>query len=144
MKLKFFGKVKESGALHIFNRKKFDESILYFLGKDVIITIEKKTRKRSLSQNAYLHGVVIPMVQEGFLGVGYKYSLSETKTDLKRMFAIHEKINKETGEIREYIKETSTMTTVELMDFIEQIQRWAAEYLNIIIPDPNEQLEIEM
>lgn len=144
MKLIYNGKVKESGKLHINNRAQFDKDILMFLGKDITITVEKKKRKRSLSQNAYLHGVVIPMCREGLLAVGYKYSIEETKTDLKRMFAIYDKVNKKTGGIREYIKDTSAMTTSEMMDFIASIQQWAAEYLSIKIPDPNEQLTIEI
>jgi energy-converting hydrogenase A subunit M len=143
MRLIFNGKIKDNG-LYINNRNQFDKDILFFLNKDVTVTIEKKKRKRSLDQNAYLHGVVIPMCREGLLDVGYRYTLEEVKTDLKRMFAIHEKANENTGELREYIKDTSDMTTSEMMDFIAQIQQWGAEYLNIVIPDPNEQLTIEL
>ncbi len=142
MKLLFNGRVRENGNLHINNRTQFDKDILAFIGKDVTIKIEKKKRKRSLDQNAFLHGVVIPMCREGFLDVGYNYTLEETKTDLKRMFAVFEKINETTGEIREYIKDTSDMTTTEMMDFVAHIQQWAAEFLGIIIPDPGQQTEI--
>lgn len=30
------------------------------------------------------------------------------------------------------------------MTFISQVQQWAAEFLRVVIPDPNEQVEIEM
>jgi len=143
MKIIHNGKIKDTGKLHINNRVQFLKDILVFLGKDITITIEKKKRKRSLSQNAYLHGVVIPMCREGFLAVGYKYSIEETKTDLKRMFAVYDKVNKNTGEIREYIKDTSDMTTSEMMDFIADIQRWGAEFLSIVIPDPGQPIQIE-
>lgn len=36
---------------------------------------------------------------------------------------------------------TAKQNTVEMMDYIAEIQMWAAEYLNITIPDPGEQLE---
>jgi len=144
MKIQFTGKVEETGRLHIYNRKKFAESLSAFLCKDVVITVERKKRKRSLSQNAYLHGIVIPMAKEGLLDVGYRLSTQETKDLLKSKFAIFEKVNEETGEILEYVKGTSDMTTTELMVLIKQIQQWASEFLGIVIPDPGEQIEIEI
>ncbi len=143
MKIKYNGKVTDKG-LHIYNRAKFDEDIQLFNGKEVTVTVEKKKRNRSLDQNAYLHGVVIPMCREGLADVGYKYTLDETKLDLKRMFAVKEKVNINTGEIRQYIKDTSDMSTVEMMDFIAEIQQWAAEFLGVVIPNPNTQLMIEI
>lgn len=142
MKLIYNGKVKENGKLHINNRMQFLKDILCFLGKDITLTIERKKRKRSLSQNAYFHGVVVPMCREGFIDVGYNYTIEETKLELKKMFAIGEKVNINTGEIRQFIKDTSGMTTSEMMDFIVEIQQWAAEFLSIVIPDPGEPLTI--
>ncbi len=36
------------------------------------------------------------------------------------------------------------MTTTDFMGYIEQIQQWSAEYLNVQIPSPNEQIQIEL
>lgn len=143
MKLKHNAKVT-NGRIHIYNRKIFDKDLVIFEGKDITITIEKKKRKRSLDQNAYLHGVVFPMCREAFTEVGYNYTPEETKTDLKRMFAVYEKVNEKTGEIRDYIKDTSDMTTTEMMDFIAQIQQWASEFAGVVIPDPGTQIMIEI
>ena len=41
MRLVFNGKIKDSG-LYINNRNQFDKDILFFLNKDVTVTIEKK------------------------------------------------------------------------------------------------------
>ena len=141
MRLIYYGKVKETG-LHINNRARFDKEVMNFLDKEVVITIEKKVYKRSLPQNSYLHGVVIPMFKDGLNDVGYIFSLEMTKQKLKEMFAQAEMVNEKTGEYISYIKDTSAMTKGEMMDFIAQIQQWASEFLNIYIPDPNEVLTI--
>ena len=143
MKFQYRAEVKQSG-LHIYHRKDFDKDVQQFLGKKVTITIEQAKRKRSNPQNAYIHAVLIPMCKDGLFDVGYKYSISETKDELKKMFAIFDKVNEQTGEIREYIKGTSDMTTSEMMGFIADVQQWAAEFLNIYIPDPGEQTKIEI
>ena len=39
-------------------------------------------------------------------------------------------------------KSTAELTTTQMMDYVSEIQQFAAEYLNVIIPDPNEQIEI--
>lgn len=52
MRLVYNGIVKEGKGLHIFNRQKFvDEVYALFVGKQVVITVERKKKKRSLSQN---------------------------------------------------------------------------------------------
>lgn len=97
--------------------------------------------KRSLNQNAYYHGVVVPLVKDGLNEMGYK----EIRTNedahevLKSMF-LKKQIPNEHGEFIELNGSTAKLTTVEFMEFKEDIQQWAAEYLGINIPDPNEQL----
>ena len=46
------------------------------------------------------------------------------------------------GEIIQTIRSTTELSPPEFNDYIESIQQWSAEYLNIVIPDPNEQTEI--
>jgi aromatic ring-opening dioxygenase LigB subunit len=48
------------------NRELLSEVIKNLEGKDIIITIEKKRKKRSNPQNAYYFGVVIPLMKQGF------------------------------------------------------------------------------
>ena len=142
MKLQFQGEVSESGKLTIFKRNSFLNELHLFAGKKVILTVEKKKRKRSLDQNAYYWGVVVPEVKRGYYDVGYIYSESETHDELKKMFIVKEKVNFKTGEIKEVIGSSTELSTTEFLEFIAQIQQWGAEYLSIYIPDPGEQLEI--
>jgi len=39
-------------------------------------------------------------------------------------------------------RKTSELATEEFMEYIEHVKQFAAETLDIYIPDPNEQLEI--
>jgi len=46
------------------------------------------------------------------------------------------------GQYLERTKSTSELSTSEFNDFIAQVQQFAAEWLSVEVPDPNEQLVI--
>lgn len=106
-----------------------------------LASIESKN-KRSLNQNAYLHGVLIPEFRFALNSVGY----DEVKTDaqakeiMKAMFCKRQVTNKETGEVLEYIQNTSDMTREEMGILYDEVVKFCAENMNYIIPLPNEQL----
>ena len=106
-----------------------------------LVTI-KSVKKRTLPQNKYYWGIVVPLVKQGLREAGY----DEVKTNedahevLKHLFL--------KKEIRSTIDDnaiivagsTAELKTVEFNAFLEEVWKWAAEYLNIQIPMPNEQL----
>ena len=141
-KLTYQGIIKDNG-LHIYHRKVFDSDIQVWNGKDVVITIQRKRRRRSLEQNNYYWACVVPMVKDGLKDVGYKVGIEETHDYLKSTFLKDELVNEETGEVLQTIGSTTKLTTVQFMEFIADVQRWAAEFLGLVIPDPNEQVKIE-
>ena len=142
MKLLFQGEVSDQGAFKIFNRKKFIKEMELFAGKHVLITVEKKRKKRSLEQNAYYWGVIVMLVRAGLIDTGYKVSIEETHTFLKSKFLVKEIVNEQTGEILSSVKSTTELTTTGFMEYIQDIQQFAIEFLGVNVPDPNEQLEI--
>lgn len=142
MKFIFYGKTT-NGQPKIARRSELDEALKSFEGKEFQITVEKKKKSRSLNQNAYYWGVVIPMVRGAMHDLGMKLSRQEVHELLKLKFLKKEIINENTGEVFEYIGGSSELTTTEFMDFIAELQQWSAEYLNIVIPSPNEQVNIE-
>lgn len=110
-------------------------------GKKCLITIEKLSSKRSLQQNSYLH-LLFTIFAEALNDLGNKFTMEEVKELCKAKFCLIDVINENTGEVLgKRIKGTSEMTKVELGEFIESIIRWGAE-MQIILPYPNEQLEI--
>ena len=144
MKLIYNGTTK-GGKFKIFRRQEFLNDILrVFQEKDVIITVEKKKRKRSLNQNAFYWGCVVPICKEGLTEVGYRVTMDETHEYLKKQFLKKELVNENTAEILETTGSSSELTTSEFMDYLAEIQQWASEYLNTYVPDPNEQLNFEI
>lgn len=145
MKITYFGSVDENGKLKITNHNVFLSDLKNFCGKQIRLTIEPKS-KRSLPQNSYLHGVVIPIVKMHLLDLGWKEARSNewVKDYIKYNCLIKETVNELTGEVIKSLGETSGLTTSEFMDFIADVQQWAAEKLDLQIPSPGEIIEMEL
>ncbi len=107
------------------------------------VTIESNNN-RSNPQNAYLHGVVIPLVFDGLRDAGFDdvRDKEDAKLVIKTLFLTRKIHNPENGDTIPIIRKTSELTTTEMMQFIDEVIKWAAEYLNVQIPLPNEQMEM--
>jgi len=130
------------GKLVLPHRSQLISDIKIFKDGDYVLTIEKKSKKRSLSQNAYYWGVVVPIVKQGLKDVGYRMTTETTHDYLKTNFNIIEIANEINGEIISFIGSTTEMSTSQMMDYFAKITEWAAEFLGVQIPEPNEQLKI--
>jgi hypothetical protein len=136
------GKVQD-GKLTINNRKAFDVDLNVLNGLDVIITVEKKKHKRSSPQNRYYHGCVLRSVRFAMETKGFHINSNETVHELMKVkFLKGEIVNVATGEIIETIGSTTKLSTLDFENYLEQIRAWAAQYLECVIPLPNEQSEI--
>ena len=136
MNISFDGKVQD-GKLKLYDQQLFLEHVKKFEGKSVTLSLEKGG-KRSNQQNRYYWSVII------------KYIVEHTGQDaddvheyLKGKFnAVEFEIpRKDTGEVVDQARigrTTTKMTTIEFMQYVEKIQRWASEFLGIAIPDPNQ------
>ena len=140
--MKFHGDITKDGKLTFTGSRLWVANRIKELPEqEVTIEITKYRKPRSLSQNAYLHGVLIPCFREALNGVGY----DEVKDDvqakeiLKQMFLKRSVINKETGEVLEYVQNTSDLTTEEMGKFYEEVWKFCAENLNYVIPSPGQQ-----
>lgn len=129
------------GQLKISNRRGFDEDMRAFDGYRLLISVKRYHKQRSLKQNAYYHGCIIPYVQGGLLDMGFEKHIlgAETVHDMLKNKFLKEDVPVESGEFITLVKSTSDLSTVEFMDYIDEIKKWAAEFLNINIPDPGEQ-----
>jgi hypothetical protein len=144
MKAIYIAKV-DNYKLKIINRKVFDHHIEQLNGKDITITIELKKKKRSNKQNAYYYAVVVPIIKQCLLDAGFNgYRNTEQVCDLLKYRFLKTNETNENGEFIERIKSTSELTTSQFMDLIAEIQQWASEYFNVQIPDPNENLKLEL
>lgn len=144
MKYLYFASVSENCLLKIADTKGFNNTLKEFIGKAIRITIEPKA-KRSNKQNNYFHGVVVPIVKAHLIDLGWNEAKSSewVKNYIKYNCLIKESVNELTGECIKTLGETSTLTTAEFMDFIADIQEWAATKLDLQIPNPGEVIEME-
>jgi hypothetical protein len=138
MKLSFPTKV--INGLISSNRQPITEAIKSFEGKEIVLTIERKRKKRSNEQNAYLWGVVYPILKDGFYQIGYKLTTGQVHELMKQTFVKEDLINETTGEVKTITGHTSNLTTSQFMEYLADIKQFAAEELNVYIPDPNEQV----
>lgn len=145
-KLSYFGIVSTDGIMRITNRKKFDADVLkYFPGKDIIVEVIERPKTRSERQNRYYWGVVIPIMIKGFQDLGYDVTKDDVHDFNKKEFNFEEIVNEGTGEI---IKMPRSTTVIEIGEFnktfISKIQQFAAEFLSCYIPDPKEDLTLNL
>lgn len=125
------------------NRKPISDAVAAFEDKEITITIAKKSKKRSNEQNAYLWGVVYPIVKNGLKDAGYNnVSTEQVHELLKSMFIKEDLVSESTGEVMTIVGRSSELTTSQFMEYLEDIKQFAAEQLNCYIPDPNEQSEL--
>lgn len=123
------------------NRSEILETIKSFEGRDVLITFEKPKKKRSNNQNSYYWGIVIVLIKSALKDTGNNLNTNDVH-DLLRLKFLKETISikEETGEIIERVKSTTELTTSQFMEYIAEIQQFAAEYFDVIIPDPNTEI----
>ena len=103
-----------------------------------------QANKRSEQQNRYYFGIVVPLVQEGIAHLGTELSKQETHEFLKGKFNYTEIINKETGEYIQVPRSTTILNKEAFSEYIAKIQQFSAEFLNVVIPDPGQQMELEV
>jgi hypothetical protein len=101
----------------------------------------KSIKKRSLPQNAYYWGVVVPMVKDGLQQVGYNdVKENEDAHEIMKYLFLKKKMKSELNDDEIIIAgSTADLKTKQFNIYLEEIWQWAAEYLNIQIPHPNEQ-----
>jgi hypothetical protein len=141
-KCELHGYTDSNGVFHIQNRQRLQEWGRQNPNKQLLVTIGKRGSKRSSPQNRYYHGVVVQEVKLGLLNIGYEMTADEVHYFLKAKFNPVEIPNKE-GEVIELPGTTTNLTKTQFGEYIERIAQWAAEYLGIRIPQPNESLEMK-
>lgn len=142
-KFEIFADVRPDGTLSTGKRSDAHQAIKTFAGKRIKLTIERAYNKRSLNQNDFFHMVIDDYVCPALIDVGWNEARDRkwAKEFVKEKVLMREVVNEKTGEVVSMPRATSGLTTVEFMELIHDLQQWAAEYLSIIIPDPNQQID---
>lgn len=98
-------------------------------GKQVKAILSEDIKRRSLNQNSYLHGVIIPHVREFRMEQGDTVSLEQVKEDLIAEFSPINIEWKTLNGVKLYRqKRTHELTTQEMNNFITAITARLAEF----------------
>lgn len=124
-----FGRIDDNGRLI------FDDPVAFarvrgaLRARDVQVLVEPKRKSRSLAENNYYWGVVIPIISEwsGF-------TPEETHLALKEHFL--SEFDRAHGLMR--MKSTADLSTVDFEKYMSNIRMWAADQ-GQFIPLPNEE-----
>ena len=132
--------------LDFLSKKNFLNDLKDFKDKDrVWIVIEKYYAKRSVKQNNLLHVYLTEIAKETGM------QMEQIKEALKKKFLTVPLTTKDgeiiadksSGEVLERVRGTSELTVVEFMEFTDNVRVWSAEFLGLILPLPEEQVELK-
>lgn len=139
--------MKSHTYIHIENNKPVNSKVIddLFIRKNGSYKLEiSNADKRSLNQNRYYWLILTDYIQPGLYDLGWREI--KTKEDahdfMRDLFLKVKELNELTGEIRERTKSTTELSTTEFNVYLEEIAQWAAEWLHVEIPEPNQQLSI--
>lgn len=137
-----YGQIKE-GRLHIFKRSQLDEIIKNTVDCYIVITFEKKRKKRSIMQNSYYFGVIINDFCNGYYEMtGEKIEPEQAHEILKLKCNYKEVVNQKTGEVLQVPGTTTELSTTGFEEYLEDCRKFIYEWFGITILLPNEQAEL--
>lgn len=118
-------------------RAKFRESVDKLLAEaDAVVEMKKKSAKRSLSQNAYLHLLL------GYFAAQYGCSRDEAKVDFykrtcNRDLYERRRANRQGVEVA-YLRSSADLTKEELALSIDRFRNWSAAEAGIYLPSADD------
>ena len=99
-------------------------------GREGRVTIEEAKRIRTLRQNRYYWGVVLM-----YIAAHTGHHKNELHHYFKEMF-VEKKFISIGGKEMEIPKSTTSLSTKEMVDYVENVRIFAGENLSIVIPLP--------
>lgn len=121
----------QKGKLVFNNPDGFQKYLLKLNDKSVDVVVRLPRKDRSYKQNRFLWGVCYELISEAT-----GYTREEVHDAMRLMF-----LKDETRGILT-LKSTTSLTTIEMNEYWAKMQQFAAEKLDLVIPDPK-QVEVE-
>lgn len=130
----FSGQVEDDGRVKPEQVNETRWRLSRWKGRKVTVKVTPYRKRRSLSQNAWYWGVIVPYVQ-GHLNEGRTIQLSEDQVHevLKSAF-----IGQEQTPLGWAPCESKGLTTAQFSDYCEKIRAHASSEWELHIPGPNE------
>lgn len=119
-----------------FNRKAMQNELRTLRSGMVEITITNWSPKRSNQQNRlmWLWFTIIA----NHIG----YTPMQVKGMMQAKFLLIDEVIESTGEILPRVQGTSELDKYDMTKFLDNVHQWASEFLQITLPQPNEQQEL--
>ena len=135
----FSGFVDATGKLTLDDRRGFLDYTRRFSGKEVVVTVTRKTRQRSAQQNKWLWGCAYPLIAEH---CGYdEHEHEQLHYDLLSVrfgtVAVQPLVPGAPPRIVPAFT-SSQLTTTDMAAYMEWLVRFAAEKFGVVIPLPDE------
>ena len=124
--MKNYGKI-ENGKLILENEQKFNKSLQYFEGKNIVLKIRDVEIQRTIEQNS-LYWVWIDILASE-LG----YQKNEMNQLIKYKFLKKDVVN-EKGQKEVRLMSTTTLSKKEFSQLMENIYFWSNDTFNIVLP----------
>ena len=113
------------------DRARFNSDISQYEEKTIEIIVREQKKRRSLNLNAYYWSVAVKLLSEHT-----GYDKDDMHEILKSMFLrTRYKLN---GVWLDSTKSTTKLNNKEMIEFIDEVKRFASKELGCFIPDPNE------
>jgi hypothetical protein len=130
-KVKYFG-IAKGGKVHLEPQyfKAYNAAIFRLEGQEVEITIARKSKANTRAEQRYFRAVVVRMIAQ---------EIGESEQKAFEIIQAQFFTEKDTHG-RSYVRSTALgeWTTVEWEAKMEDIRRWALDFLNLKIPLPNQ------
>lgn len=147
IKLEFSGRVLDNGKIELPKTMREQISAAY-RGKKIIVRVETLSAKHSDAQRGYYRACFLPALIIGFNQTGEQLQVdNKAHLDLmhefcKNNFLKGREIMTPDGTLLHLPASTEDLNKDQYGKYLDDIAQWAAEYLNINIPAPGEQVSI--
>lgn len=127
------------------NINRIREAIASYEGKTLTLTLKVRRKERSTKQNSYYWAVIVViwkrLIQDEW---GEFFTSQEVHEFLKYNCNYIEHADTETGEFVRVSKSTKENSTVEQEEFHMSARHLAFSMFKCVIPEPEEQIKIEL
>ena len=132
------GFVKD-GGFQIYDKQNMNTFIKAHTGKKIFLEL-KVFNDVSGCVTAYFYGVLIPRAKEGFNALGNRYDNLTTEHELKLQSPITRisDFNPEKQRWEVSTKRISELSSSEMSQFIEDVFRFCAVELGVVLPNPSQ------
>jgi hypothetical protein len=132
--------IDEKGAAKMLERAFFAQFCHDHKGRKCSIVVKPLSRK-SDPLRRYYFGVVVAMYQQTFRRLGHNLTKDDTHEFIKSLCpSMKREMIMPTGEVVTRWQSISdkSFSNTDFLVYIEELKQWAAESLDLIIPDPND------